>query len=379
MALTDIDAGRLADNVFNVTGANKNLIINGAMQVAQRGTSQSLAHDGTTNTYTLDRFLVNMASADQWDCTVTQSSDAPDGFANSLLVTTGTPETTIDANEYFSVQHKIEAQNLQHIDSGTSSAKALTLSFWVRSSQTGTFAFSIYKGDQTARGISATYTISSANTWEYKTIAIPGDTGGGGIDNDNGNGWNLYWLLAAGSDWTSTDSTSWINYVTTGLAYGHTQNGVITTASATWQITGVQLEVGSVATPFEHRSYGDELARCQRYYYQAVRGLRNGVSSFDVGNGGYYSNSQISCIVRFPQPMRSMPSLVAVTGTSYYKAYRNNTNEDFSGFLLDSVMGTDDGFVGFSLYQTGFSATAGQSALFRVNNNAARLGFDSEL
>ena len=302
--------------------SNRNLIINGAMQVAQRGTSQSFAHDGTTNTYTLDRFLVNMANADQWDCTVTQSSDAPDGFANSLLVTTGTPETTIGADEYFSVQHKIEAQNLQHIDSGTSSAKALTLSFWVRSSQTGTFAFSIYKGDQTARGISATYTISSANTWEYKTIAISGDTGGGGIDNDNGNGWNLYWLLAAGSNWTSTDSTSWINYVTTGFAYGHTQNGVITTASATWQITGVQLEVGSVATPFEHRSFGDELARCLRYYYKI-----QGDTESDIFAIGYNEGSTTAIgVIDFKVTMRTSPTSVETSGTASDYRVRSITN-----------------------------------------------------
>jgi hypothetical protein len=305
MALTDIDGGRLADNAFSL---GKNLIINGAMQVAQRG------------------------------------SICP------LLVTTGTPETTIDANEYFSVQHKIEAQNLQHIDSGTSSAKALTLSFWVRSSQTGTFAFSIYKGDQTARGISATYTISSANTWEYKTIAIPGDTGGGGIDNDNGNGWNLYWLLAAGSDWTSTDSTSWINYVTTGLAYGHTQNGVITTASATWQITGVQLEVGSVATPFEHRSYGDELARCQRYYqlFDSAAG-----EAYPTGGVGAYA----ICGVNFIQTMRAAPTVTLGTaGTS-----TNTSGDNFSlttPTAIGCVYGVVQGAGGGNYYKQRTSNTA---------------------
>jgi len=373
MALTDIEAGRLADNVFNVVGANKNLIINGAMQVAQRGTSHSLAHDGNTGLWTLDRFAVNMSGADQWDCTVTQSSGAPDGFANSLLVTTGTPETTIDANEYFSVQHKIEAQNLQHIDSGTSSAKALTLSFWVRSSQTGTFAFSIYKGDQTARGISATYTISSANTWEYKTIAIPGDTGGGGIDNDNGNGWNLYLFLAAGSDWTSTDSTSWINYVTTGLAYGHAQNGVITTASATWQITGVQLEVGSVATPFEHRSYGDELARCQRYYYMIASG-----STQSILNGAVYATNNFYGVRNLPVVMRTAPSLDSSNGTNYFDLLSDGSSDLFDSVVIGATSTTAVEIRANA--GTGLSgATAGHAAWMRTNNSSAYIAVTAEL
>ena len=286
----------------------RNLIINGAMQVAQRGTSHSLAHDGTTGAYTTDRFVVAMSGADQWDCTVTQSSTAPDGYANSLLVTTGTAETTIDADEYMSVQYKVEAQDLQHIASGTAAAKAMTLSFWVRSSQTGTFAFAIYKGDNTGRGISATYTISSANTWEYKTIAIPGDTSGGGIANDNGNGWNMYWLLAAGSNFTSTDSTSWINYVSTGLAYGHTQNGVVTNGGATWQITGVQLEVGQVATPFEHRSYGDELRRCQRYYQISTRSI-----------GAWTGSSRFRILEHFGTPMRAAPTTTLLDTAIYHE------------------------------------------------------------
>ena len=355
--------------------SNRNLIINGAMQVAQRGTSQSLAHDGNTGLWTLDRFAVNMSGADQWDCTVTQSSEAPDGYANSLLITTGTAENAIAAAEYFSVQHKIEAQNLQHIDSGTSSAKALTLSFWVRSSQTGTFAFSIYKGDQTARGISATYTISSVNTWEYKTIAIPGDTGGGGIDNDNGNGWNLYWILAAGSDWTSTDSTSWINYVTTGLAYGHTQNGVITTASATWQITGVQLEVGSVATPFEHRSYGDELARCQRYYYRHADGSQN--SNAGLGSGLWYQTTDVYISIHFPTTMRANPTLkFNRPTTTCFRAFRGGTSS------LTDDLATQEAAPNcaiIQLYNLSAAGTQGQATWCQVADASAYVAFESEL
>lgn len=247
-----------------ITG--KNLIINGAMQVAQRGTSTSFAHDGTRTSYTLDRFsFVMRNTADEFDCTVTKDSDAPDGFSNSLKVTTGTPESVVDADDYVYLRQRIEAQNLQQLNYGASGALSATVSFYVKSSQTGTFGVNLY-GVDGARITGSTYTINSANTWEYKTITFAGDASGT-INNDNDAGLQLTWHLAAGSDWTSTDNTSWVAYSDAAWAYGHAQNGVVTTASATWQITGVKLEVGEQATPFEHRSYGDELARCQRYYF----------------------------------------------------------------------------------------------------------------
>ena len=377
MALTDIDAGRLADNVFNVTGANKNLIINGAMQVAQRGSSGV-----TTSGYgTVDRFSSQWSSGSVTQTQETLSSGDPydEGFRNFLRQTNTTVVSVTDSSER-KIRHYIEAQNVAN--SGwnyTNSSSYITLSFWIRSSVAQEFYGYLRSLDGTSQGYGFSTGSLTADTWTKVTKTVPGNSNLV-FNNDNGAGLEVVVGSFFGTNFTDSGYTlnSWAAYSNSSRSPDYTTTWA-TTAGATFDLTGVQLEVGSVATPFEHRSYGDELARCQRYYYQAVRGLRNGVSSFDVGNGGYYSNSQISCIVRFPQPMRSMPSLVAVTGTSYYKAFRNNTNEDFSGFLLDSVMGTDDGFVGFSLYQTGFSATAGQSALFRVNNNAARLGFDSEL
>jgi len=364
-------------NAYPTAGSlsNRNLIINGAMQVAQRGTSFNLAHDGTTAAWTLDRFRVAMSGADQWDCTVTQSSEAPDGYANSLLITTGTAETTVDAAEYASLQYKVEAQDLQQIASGTSAAKDMRLSFWVRSSQTGTFAFGIYKAPQTQRGLSATYTINSADTWEQKTLSIPGDTAGGGIDDNNGLGMNFYWLLAAGSDWTSTDSTSWINYVTTGLAYGHAQNGVVTTASATWQITGVQLEVGQVATPFEHRSYGDELARCQRYYYK-IQAKASAQSGFF---GSSFNRNTTTClgVTFFPVELRSSPTALEQSGTaSDYQILHGTTQT-----VCTSVPAwwESDTFSARTLFTTGASLTAGQGSILRSATTNAFLAWSAEL
>tara|TARA_B100002019_G_scaffold290017_1_gene306830 strand:+ start:659 stop:1795 length:1137 start_codon:yes stop_codon:yes gene_type:complete len=248
-----------------ITG--RNLIINGAMQVSQRGTSFSYAHDGTTTSYNLDRFNFIMRGAgyaDEYDCTVAQVSDSPDGFSNSLKITTGTAESTISADEYYMLYQSIEGQNLQRLGYGTSSAKKITLSFYVKSSLTGTFGTTLYQADDD-RVINKTYTIDSANTWERKTITFPADTTGV-IDNDNGGGLNVYWTFGAGSDFDGGSATTWTAYTTTNLVGSSGSDALITTAGATWQVTGVQLELGEKATPFEHRSFDDELDRCKRYY-----------------------------------------------------------------------------------------------------------------
>ena len=234
--------------------SNRNLIINGAMQVAQRGTSLTLS-DATE--YLIDRYRTykdHSATA-----TVSQSSDAPSGFTKSWLITVGTGATTNAANE-LQVAHVIEGYNASVLALGTSGAKPITISFWVKSSLTGTFAFSLLSQGAASTYVE-TYTISSANTWEYKTVTIQGHTGGS-WNTTNGVGLALTFDLGGGSNFeASTGSWSTGNKYTTS---GTTK--VAGTSGATWQITGVQLEVGDTATPFEHRSYGDELARCQRYY-----------------------------------------------------------------------------------------------------------------
>ena len=291
--------------------SNRNLVINGAMQVAQRSTSETGLTSGTFAT--MDRFRVSNTGRDEHVYTEAQVDDAPAGFVKSFKVTTTTAETSIDANDGFWVQHTIEGQNLQHLQNGSSGALSTTLSFYVKSSQTGTFGVSLYKEDTTARVINSTYTISSANTWEYKTITFAGDTAGGGIDNNNGEGLRVVWHLAAGSNYDSVNSTSWANYSTTNWAGGHAQDGVITTTNATWQITGVQLEVGEVATAFEHRSFADELQKCLRYYFD------------NVGSQERYTITKARELDRnravqipHPVPMRATPTITKVTDASNF-------------------------------------------------------------
>lgn len=342
----------------------RNLIINGACTISQRGVSTSFAHDGTTSAYSLDRFEVVLANADELDFTVTQDSDAPDGFSNSLKVTTGTAESSIASDEYVFMRQKMEGQNLQHLKYGTSAAVSTTVSFYVKSSQTGTFGISMYSADGN-RNIGATYTINSANTWEYKTVTFAGDTSGT-INNDNGDALNVIWHLASGSDFDSTDNTSWGAYSNARWAFGHAQDGVVTTASATWQITGVQLEVGE-ATPFEHRSFGDELARCQRYYYQ----ITGAASSNPITLGWWDSSTAHRATFIFPVVMRATPTLsysnltdlealrvniswnaitaISLTGeTSVYGAGASSTSTGGTQADASAMRIVNSGFIGFS-------------------------------
>jgi hypothetical protein len=245
---------------------------------------------------------------DQLAFTQSQDTTGPSGFTNSYKLTVTTPETTTEAEEQLFMYHCIEAQNLQQLGYGTSDAKQLTLSFWVKSSVTGAYCVAFYENDGN-RLITSTYSISSANTWEYKTITIAGDTSGT-INNDNGSGLELYFFLSVGPDRKTTDSTTWGTWTAAKFGYGQVAD-VAATSSATWQITGVQLEVGDVATPFEHRSYGEELSACQRYYYRISSDL-------------HFSNRTTSTAISdppsmhpmaHPTTMRSSPSLT-ISSTS---------------------------------------------------------------
>ena len=297
-------------------GGRRNLIINGAMQVAQRGTSQAMAHDGTTSAYLVDRYQLNFGGThEQLDGTYAQVAEHPTSAnGKSLKWTTGTAESSYDADEYIYITQKIEAQNLQHLQYGNSNAEAITISFYVRSSITGTFALGLYKPDTTARIFNKTYAISSANTWEKKTLTFVGDTdSGAGIVNDNGQGLWVSWHLAAGSNATGGGSNgAWENYGgLTDWADGQATNAVMTTGGATWQMTECQVEVGSQATPFEHASsYGETLALCQRYY-QVVPKYTFFIGAVEVGSASLRAGVPIA------RPLRASPTIGNITLTVY--------------------------------------------------------------
>jgi len=293
-------AAELAALIGGTSGSslsNRNLIINGAMQVAQRGTSF------TSTGYTLDRMQMLTANTDNVAFTTTQSSTAPDGFANSLKVDITTAETTLDSDELFRLLHKIEGQDLQHLNYGSSAAKSVTLSFYVRSNVTGIYTVEFRLNASGTSTITKQYTISSADTWERKELTLPANTATA-ISNNNSNGFEISFALAAGSNFTTGAlGTSWATTATASRYAGHAAN-VMSSTSNDWYITGVQLEVGEQATPFEHRSYADELARCQRYY------VENTVcsSQADMDGANYMSARGF-----FPVSMRAVPTISNMT------------------------------------------------------------------
>jgi len=285
--------------------SNRNLIINGSASVNQRG-------DVTGKTAT------TYGGPDRWELgisglgthSISQSSTAPDGFSNSYKVDCTTADASPAAGDFLVVTHKIEAQNLQHLQYGSSGAQKLTLSFYVRSNKTGTYVTELL-ADDPSRIICATYTISSADTWEFKKITFDGDTAGTGINDDNGVGLFVNFWLGAGSTYTSgTLATTWQAFDAADRVAGQTVNLADSTSNE-WYITGVQMELGEQETPFEHEPYGVTLQKAQRYYEDSGGGNQYSFSGSASGFGGntYFDSAD------FKVTKRAVPT-ITITDTS---------------------------------------------------------------
>ena len=264
------------------------------MTIDQRNAGASVTP--TTDTYTLDRWQIatNVSSL----VSVQQSSTAPTGFTNSTLITS-LSAYTIGAGELCLFRQAIEGYNIADLGFGTANAKTITISFFVRSSLTGTFGGALTNSSEN-RSFPFTYTISVANTFEYKTITVAGDTSGTWLTT-NGAGLKLVFGLGVGSTF-SGPANAWAGsafFSATGAT------SVVGTNGATFYITGCQLEVGSTATSFDYRPYGTELALCQRYYYQITAG---GSAFTQFGAGRAFSGTAGNGIVPFPVPMRTAPT-----------------------------------------------------------------------
>ena len=345
--------------------SNRNMVINGGMTVAQR--SSSVASQTSTNGYTTcDRWHLQMNSSGTF--TVSQSTTAPEGFANSFKIDC----TTADASpDYLILSYRFEGQDLQRIKKGTASAESLTLSFWVRSSKTGTYQVNLQDIDNT-RNIGATYTISSADTWEYKTVTFAGDTTGS-LDNDNANSLNVEWWLASGTTFNSgAVPTSWEAKSNADRAAG-LDVAIGASISDDFYITGVQLEIGDTSTPFEHIPYSDQLARCQRYFYQLVDGANQ-----SMGTGGYYASTLFILGVDHPVPMRAKPTASITSGTSYYRIWRNSTSEYCS---LSTATHHSNSTTDHSIFDmTGdISGPVGYFGRMLSNSSSANVYLDAEL
>ena len=296
MALSKIPAAAFSSD----PGVNfRNLIINGDMSIAQRGTSVSSVT--STGFRTCDRFQPVMNSSGTW--TISQSTDVPSGqgFYNSFKFDC----TTADASpNYLFLKHAMEGQMLQQIKKGTSNAESLTLSFWVKSSKTGTYIAELYDRDN-SRTINKSYTIDASNTWEKKTITFEGDISGA-FDNDNNSSLELNFWLASGSSYNSgTLQTSWGTYNNPNRAVGNVN--LADSTSNEWYITGVQLEVGTSASDFEFLPHDVNFERCKRYYVKIPS--VNGSNHPALRDVFFYDNSNGLGAIRFSPYMRAKPSV----------------------------------------------------------------------
>jgi len=348
--------------------SNRNLIINGAMNVAQRGTQET----GVTSQgyLVVDRYRFNPSNLGTW--TLDQDTNAPSGFSNSFKITCTTADASPAAGDLLVLFHFIEAQNLQHLKYGDSGAENVTLSFWVKSNKTGSASFTIRQPDNSSKLYSTTYNISSADTWEYKTITISGDTGGV-INNDNGNGLQCEWWLNSGTDYSSgTASNAWVTNDNTRR--NPSNLGVGGAISDYFAITGVQLEVGSTATTFEHRSYGDELARCQRYFQLVATGDQE-----TIGSGWCTSTTTADIQRSLMVTMRSTPTLYdATSGATRFRlnSYAANVNSGSAPTLDGTITNPSRLYMYFS----GFSGlTPGDGCGVRKAGSTAVFGATAEL
>ena len=361
MALSKIDTTNMIEDVPQSKLDNninfRNIIINGGMDIAQRSTSVASI---TTGAYhTIDRFRTQINTLGTF--TQSQSTDVPSGqgFSKSLKMDCTTADASPSAGDYLLIDQAIEAQNLQYLSFGNSSAKSLTLSFWVKSNKTGTYIVWFFQPDG-SRTISKSYTINSASTWEKKSITIDGDTSGT-INNDNGEGLRVAFYLGAGSDTTSgTLATSWESDTQANRAVG--QVNLADSTSNEWYITGVQLEAGTTASDFEFLPFDVNYQRCARYYATNPR-----------ISGIWYNASDMRVLYDFHTPMRANPSLILINSSNYHEHWNIAGYTGFSGVsLVDATkFGID--------FQIGSSSNRGRSYGDPAMVNHSTVATDAEL
>ena len=280
-------------------GQRKNMIYNGDMEICQRSTSVSGIGNGDAGYHVQDRWRVGEGGAPNAVVTMSKSTTAPDGFASSLKLDCTTASGTVAAADLLVISQLFEGQDLQSWNKGDAQARAITISFWVNTTKTGTYIISMYDNDNN-RACGQSYTVSSSNTWEYKTVTFPPDTTGA-YDNDNAVSLYLYWGLVAGADYAGGSlATAWESNNNPDRFTG--QVDAFDSTSNNFHLTGVQMELGNTATDFQYESHAENLARCQRYYQIVGFYDTSGITS---GNYLYYSAKSL------PTAMRASPSTLA--------------------------------------------------------------------
>jgi len=358
-------ARQLADN--GASTPNRNMIINGAMNVAQRSTSETGIGASTSVEYqTVDRIAVAPNTSGR--LTMTQTADGPSGFANCLKLACTTADTSIASGEYLLLQHKIEGQNLQRIKKGTSDAEQITISFYVKGNASATYALSLLDNDNN-RSVSKLFAVTTS--WNRIELNFPADTTGA-FGDDTGAGLTLDFFLHGGSDYTGgTLATTWASTTNANRAVGI--SSFFDATSRTFFLTGLQMEIGSSATPFEHKTFAKDLAECQRYYYKAGPFPAN--DSFCCGFNGTTTTGQ--GVVPFPVTMRAEPTALEQqgTGANYRIAHTNTATNCNSVPIFDRATNQNSGVI----FTVASGLTAGQGNDLRSIEASAFLAWSAEL
>ena len=370
--LKRVDYSYLKSSVVNRPNAQA-IIINGDCAVSQRSTSET----GKTGSgiYTVDRMALGIDSLGTWTVaqeSLTSGNAFANGFTKAFRIDCTTANASPSASNNIFFQYKLEGNSVQAFKKGTANAEKFTLSFWVKSNKTGTAQVLLQDKDN-SRNVGATYSISSANTWEQKVLNFPADTTGA-FGNDNNKSLEIEWSIDAGTDFTSgTLPATWTTANNNQRSVNDLALGDNTAND--WAITGIQLEVGeytsSTLPPFQHESYAENLRRCQRYYYLHAEGTP---VSIGVGNSTTTSDGQLP--INFPTAMRTLATIEVVSGTNYYKAWRNNGTDEYDGLGAGNGGSVNQIMLGsFS----NFSTTVGTSFWTRTNNASAKVAFSAEL
>ena len=320
-----IVSGIMTATEINYTGSqnlsNRNKIINGGMVIAQRATSATASSGSGSGFRTVDRFSVSIGGNAVF--TMSQSGDHPEAFSKSMKFDCTTADADAGAGDSFRVLYKGEGYDIQDIGKGTSGAKPVTLSFYIKTNKTGNYQVN-WRDLDNSRMVCGTYTVNSANTWERKVITFPTETSNGQFNNNNSAQLYLEWWFISGTSTNSgTAHSTWDTYNNANRAANLNVNMGDSTDNVLY-LTGVQFEIGSVATPFEHRSFHDDYLRCCRYYFGGANTYNSGAAYY----GSVYSSGNSMVRVPHPVPMRSTPTASQPSqsgGGTYAAVYENTT------------------------------------------------------
>ena len=354
----------------NITSnySNRSVVYNGAMKISQRGTNFT----GVTasGTFPVDRFLFHVGSLGTW--TLSQSTDVPtgQGLSHSIKCDVTTANASPSGTAYARIDQRFEGQDLQRFCKGTANAKNFAVSFWVKSPKTGTHIVQLQDQDN-SRNVSKAYTVSSANTWEKKELIFPADTTGA-FANDNGGSLFLCFYLAVGTGYQGgTLQTTWGTPVNNTRATG--QVNVADSTSNDFYLTGVQMEASSYCSEFEHRSFGDELLRCYRYYYR-LKGEDNKTYMIGMSDN---DNVNIYGFFHFPVPMRIPPASIEQNGTASHYKVRRDTTKSCTG--VPTYVDSRDFYCRVNFPSSGHGWGTGQMLWCQGGSSSSYLGFSAEL